>query len=91
MNQSILFSDLHHWDEAKQAVVFFSQQNGALIECLAARQVLQALAARELTDPQAIVWAFEQWRFDLEEIAERAIEEEMFNPLGQIEITREPI
>lgn len=26
MNQSILFPDLQHWDEAKQAVVFFAQQ-----------------------------------------------------------------
>lgn len=44
MNQSILFPDLQHWDEAKQAVVFFAQQNGALIECLVARQVLQELS-----------------------------------------------
>lgn len=89
MNQSILFPDLQHWDESKQAVVFFAQQNGALIECLVARQVLQELSGEALAESQHVMTVFSEWRFDLEELAEQVIEDEMFNSLGQIEITRE--
>ncbi|MEH0389789.1 DUF1488 domain-containing protein [Vibrio mimicus] len=89
MNQSILFPDLQHWDENKQAVVFFAQQNGALIECFVTRQVLQELSGEALVESQHVMTVFSEWRFDLEELAEQAIEDEMFNSLGQIEITRE--
>ncbi|QJY40919.1 DUF1488 domain-containing protein [Vibrio cholerae] len=89
MNQSILFPDLQQWDEQKQDVEFFAQQNGALIPCLVARQVLQELSGEALAVSQHVMTAFSEWRFDLEELAEQAIENEMFNSLGQIEITRE--
>ncbi len=68
---------------------FSSAKTGALIECLVARQVLQELSGEALAESQHVMTAFSEWRFDLEELAEQAIENEMFNSLGQIEITRE--
>lgn len=69
--------------------MYFCSANGALIECLVARQVLQELSGEALAESQHVMTAFSEWRFDLEELAEQAIENEMFNSLGQIEITRE--
>ncbi|EEY45206.1 conserved hypothetical protein [Vibrio mimicus VM223] len=54
-----------------------------------ARQVLQELSGEALVESQHVMTVFSEWRFDLEELAEQAIEDEMFNSLGQIEITRE--
>ena len=89
MNQSILFPDLQHWDEEQQVVVFFAQQNGALIECIISLSALEELAETPLAEPSEIMNTFSQWRFDLEESAEQAIDEERFNASGQIVLTRE--
>ncbi len=86
MNQSILFPDLQEWNEALQAVVFPAQQSGALIECVVSLSRLKQLSHRDdLTAEQALD-CFSELRFDLEELAEEAIEDEEFNSLGQVEL-----
>lgn len=86
MNQSILFPDVQNWDEERQAVVFPAQQSGALIECVVAASELAKLSGQPVCGAQQAVDAFTRLRFDLEELAEALIEDEEFNPFGQIEI-----
>lgn len=88
MNQSILFPDIQSWNEELEAIVFPAQQSGALIECVVGQAMLEHLAGISITTPQQAVEVFEQYRFDIEELAEEQIEEEQFNELGQILITR---
>ncbi|EJG0975450.1 DUF1488 domain-containing protein [Vibrio parahaemolyticus] len=84
MNQSILFSDMQSWDEVSQSVNFAAQQSGALIECFVTKQKLEKLSGSELDTEQAVISAFIDYRFDLEEIAEELIEDEAFNEEGHI-------
>lgn len=84
MNQNILFPDLQHWHAEKQAVCFQAQQAGALIPCFISIADLEKRALQKLETEQAILAVFNQYRFDLEELAEEAIEEEDFNVLGEI-------
>ncbi|EGR3222372.1 TPA: DUF1488 domain-containing protein [Vibrio parahaemolyticus] len=84
MNQSILFPDMQSWDEVSQSVNFVAQQSGALIECCVTKQKLEKLSGSELDTEQAVISAFIDYRFDLEEIAEELIEDEAFNEEGHI-------
>ncbi|EGQ8310161.1 DUF1488 domain-containing protein [Vibrio parahaemolyticus] len=84
MNQSILFPDMQSWDEVSQSVNFSAQQSGALIECFVTKQKLEKLSGSELDTEQAVIAAFIDYRFDLEEIAEELIEDEAFNEEGHI-------
>ncbi|ELB1484766.1 DUF1488 domain-containing protein [Vibrio parahaemolyticus] len=84
MNQSILFPDMQSWDEVSQSVNFTAQQSGALIECFVTKQKLEKLSGSELDTEQAVIAAFIDYRFDLEEIAEELIEDEAFNEEGHI-------
>ncbi|WP_047049368.1 DUF1488 domain-containing protein [Vibrio mexicanus] len=83
MNQSILFPDMQSWDEGKQAVMFPAQQSGALIECVVGVDKLAELVGHSVEGKEAALNAFEQCRFDLEELAEELIEDEMFNSNGR--------
>ncbi|ELA9430330.1 DUF1488 domain-containing protein [Vibrio parahaemolyticus] len=84
MNQSILFPGMQSWDEVSQSVNFAAQQSGALIECFVTKQKLEKLSGSELDTEQAVISAFIDYRFDLEEIAEELIEDEAFNEEGHI-------
>ncbi|EHH1173849.1 TPA: DUF1488 domain-containing protein [Vibrio parahaemolyticus] len=84
MNQSILFPDMQSWDEVSQSVNFAAQQSGALIECFVTKQKLEKLSGSELDTEQAVIAAFIDYRFELEEIAEELIEDEAFNEEGHI-------
>ncbi|HGF5190046.1 TPA: DUF1488 domain-containing protein [Vibrio parahaemolyticus] len=84
MNQSILFPDMQSWDGLSQSVNFAAQQSGALIECFVTKQKLEKLSGSELDTEQAVISAFIDYRFDLEEIAEELIEDEAFNEEGHI-------
>lgn len=86
MNQAILFPDLYHWDEKLQSVVFHAQQGGALIDCIVGTAELAKLSGAVVSDGQQALSVFEQYRFDLEELAESLIEDEEFNARGNIEI-----
>lgn len=87
MNQSILFPDVQTWDKEKQVVIFPAQSRGALIECVVSKHYLERLSGQALEDESAVLSAFTQLRFDVEEEAETLIEDEMFSSSGQIEIT----
>lgn len=86
MNQSILFPDLQQWDEQKQSIVFPAQQAGMLIECVVSLARLSALSGLPLQSGDEALQQFKALRFDLEELAEERIEDELFNSDGQIEI-----
>ncbi|MGF1683459.1 DUF1488 domain-containing protein [Photobacterium minamisatsumaniensis] len=86
MNQNILFADLQMWDQNKQAVNFPAQQAGALITCWVSLHWLQQQSSVVLTNEAEILSAFTANRFDLEELAEALIEDEMFNDDGDVVI-----
>ena len=87
MNQDILFADIQTWDNERQAVNFPAQQGGALINCWVSLAWLEKKCSQTLVDEAAALYAFGQCRFDLEDIAETMIEDEDFNPDGDIEIS----
>ncbi|PKF49697.1 DUF1488 domain-containing protein [Enterovibrio nigricans] len=84
MNQNILFPDLHNVDDARQAVSFHAQQAGGLIPCFVQVSDLEKRTGSELDSKEAILNIFNEYRFDYEELAENAIEEEDFNGAGEI-------
>lgn len=86
MNQSILFADIHSWDEEHQVVVFPAQQAGALIECVVSLAELSRLSGQAIDSGQQALALFAEWRFELEERAEALIEDEAFNQRGQIDV-----
>jgi len=86
MNQDILFADLQTWDSERKAVCFPAQQAGALIRCWVSLAWLENQAGSPLADEAAMLTAFAEYRFDLEEMAESLIEEEAFNATGEIEV-----
>ncbi|WP_394204861.1 DUF1488 domain-containing protein [Shewanella waksmanii] len=85
MNQSILFNDDAQWLEAQQLVMFTAQQMGMKIECyVALTKLAQWIAQSGIDNTQEPLAMFEQCRFDVEELAERLINQEAFNQKGQI-------
>lgn len=84
MNQNILFSDDKEWDDSRQCVIFFAQQAGQLIPCTASLGLLSELDGNSVTSQQQALEAFSRVQFDLEEMAEEAIEDETFSPSGEI-------
>lgn len=83
MNQNILFSDRCEWDDKRQAVVFQAQQAGQLIDCIVSLGLLSQLDDTKVSKENALT-AFERVHFDLEDLAEEAIEDEKFSPTGEI-------
>ncbi|WP_434357629.1 DUF1488 domain-containing protein [Parasalinivibrio latis] len=86
MNQNILFPDVQTWHAEQGQVEFPAQQAGALITCFVSKQWLETAIGHSLDDETAVLAAFANCRFDLEDIAEGAIEDENFNTEGCIEI-----
>lgn len=84
MNQGILFPDLMEWQAQEQRVHFPAQQMGALINCYISRRRLEKMTGLVLTKEGDIVRAFESVRFDIEDIAEKLIEEQEFGEDGAI-------
>lgn len=87
MNQSILFPDLQTWQEDKQYITFPAQQSGLMITCIINLDNLSELTGEAIKDKNQALLAFEEYRFDIEELAEQLIEDEAFNNDGQICIT----
>ena len=67
-------------------MTFPAQQSGALIECIVTKNALEKLSGQIIADGQQALRIFNQYRFDLEELAEGLIEDEEFNYRCQIEI-----
>lgn len=86
MNQSILFPDSERWNEEQQCIVFPAQQSGMLIECLVSLEKLSTISGQALRSGDEALQQFRALRFDLEELAEELIEDEQFNPKGQVEL-----
>lgn len=84
MNQGILFSDLMEWQADEQRVRFPAQQMGALIDCYISQRRLERMTGLALTREDDIARAFESVRFDIEELAEKLIEEQEFAEDGAI-------
>ncbi|WED21803.1 DUF1488 domain-containing protein [Vibrio sp. JC009] len=86
MNQSILFPDIQTWDADSEKVVFPAQQSGALIECEISKSKLEGISGASVDSEEEALQQFKTCRFDIEELAEELIEDEMFNSKGRIEI-----
>ena len=84
MNQGILFPDLMEWQAGEQRVRFPAQQMGALINCYISRRRLEKMTGLSLVKEEDILRAFESVRFDIEDIAEKLIEEQEFAEDGAI-------
>ncbi|MDP5255637.1 MULTISPECIES: DUF1488 domain-containing protein [unclassified Vibrio] len=86
MNQSVLFPDQCDWQEALGIITFPAQCQGALIECFVAKSTLEHHLNTSLDTQAELNEAFEQLRFDLEDIAEQKILDDDFDLQGRIEI-----
>lgn len=84
MNQEILFPDLQEWLAGEQRVGFPAQAMGALIQCYIGRSQLERMAGTALLGEAEVLRAFDALRFDIEELATLAIEEQAFAPDGSI-------
>lgn len=87
MNQSIIFPDEQRWSDELQAVIFPAQASGMLIECLVKGDVLIRLSGQNIDSPEQALACFEGLRFDIEELAEQAIEAEEYDSSGRIQIS----
>lgn len=76
MNQSILFVDRVEYIEDTKRIYFFAQVNGQLITCFYLTKQSKESAIKD----------FESKKFDYEDIAESAIEDELYNDQGEIEV-----
>lgn len=86
MNQDILFPDLQEWQSAQQRICFPAQMMGALIQCYISKGQLERMAGLVLRSEDDALRAFSSLRFDIEELATQAIEEQAFAPDGSITI-----
>nr|WP_086937749.1 DUF1488 domain-containing protein [Thaumasiovibrio occultus] len=84
MNQLILFPDIQTYDANAQVVRFPAQQAGALIECSVTVSWLAEQQGQALVNEDAILAAFAELRFDIEDAIETLIEEEAYNAVGEI-------
>ncbi|WP_421153515.1 DUF1488 domain-containing protein [Aeromonas dhakensis] len=84
MNQGILFPELADWQPHEQRIHFSAQQMGALVDCYISRRRLEKMTGLSLAREEDILRAFESVRFDIEEMAEKLIEEQEFAEDGAI-------
>ncbi|MDB1122556.1 DUF1488 family protein [Vibrio algarum] len=87
MNQAILFPDIQEWNAKLEVIKFPALQSGSLIDCTISLHRLSALSRNDEIGENEVLNVFSEYRFDIEEIAEEMIEDEMFNDLDQIEIS----
>ncbi|WP_028116936.1 DUF1488 domain-containing protein [Ferrimonas senticii] len=90
MNQQILFNDRIEVDWSQQWIQFDAQWAGQVVPCLITIAQLAKLANCQIENIEQASAAFEQCRFDLEEQAELLIEEESFDPQGQVWLGHQP-
>ncbi|MCT7942850.1 MULTISPECIES: DUF1488 domain-containing protein [Shewanella] len=81
MNQNLIFGD--DVTALESAVRFSAQQQGQVIQCLISFSSLTKLSSLLVTVNNAVT-VFEQIRFDIEELAEKAIKDELFEDDGSI-------
>ncbi len=76
MNQSIIFVDRVEYDENTKRVFYFAQVSGQLVTCCYSTN----------KSKEGALLDFESKKFDYEDIAENAIEGELYNDEGLIEV-----
>ncbi|CAM3889814.1 hypothetical protein VA7868_04513 [Vibrio aerogenes CECT 7868] len=86
MNQSVIFSDVQYWCDETQQVCFSAQLSGLLIECFISLPALEKISAQTIVDSHNALDVFTQYRFDIEELAENAIEDDRYDEQGRIVI-----
>ncbi|WP_394497579.1 DUF1488 domain-containing protein [Shewanella sp. ENK2] len=86
MNQSILFTDIVDWHDAQQKLSFVAQVQGMNVTCMIKAETIEKLAAIKIENSQQALAAFEQIRFDIEDLAEELIESEAFDEQGMIQL-----
>ncbi|WP_028864940.1 DUF1488 domain-containing protein [Psychromonas aquimarina] len=86
MNQSILFPELQSYCELTEHIEFPAQTNGQLIYCVLGRDKLHQISQEQSENEAQLLALFEQYRFDIEELAEQLIENEQFAEDGKIYI-----
>ncbi|WP_153915655.1 DUF1488 domain-containing protein [Shewanella sp. TC10] len=86
MNQSIIFTDIIEWDEATKKLSLIAQVQGMNVTCLIDTSRLEKLASLTIQNEKEALAAFEQVRFDIEDIAEALIESESFDEHGFIHV-----
>ena len=88
MNQAILFSDNERYNSALQQVEFEAQCQGALITCVISVdnlfQVNNRKATLQDTNEAIVLNVFESSRFDIEELAEQMIHDQIFSADGKV-------
>ena len=83
MNQSVLFND--QFDVNPQGIYFNAQQQGMQIVCFIGFETLSKLADRAV-DVKNAATIYEEYRFDIEELAEQAIDHEYYQDDGSIKL-----
>ena len=83
MNQSVLFNDDIHCDEAAQQVSFTAQSSGALVRCYLSTSYLNRIGI-DRTSNQELVTQCLLFQFDIEEDAQQAIDDEHLNERNEL-------
>lgn len=86
MNQSIIFTDIVEWDAPTMGLSLIVQVQGMNMTCLIKATTLEKLASTTIKNEQQALAAFEQVRFDIEDLAESLIETESYDEQGLIHI-----
>ncbi|MCC4834028.1 hypothetical protein BCU84_17340 [Shewanella sp. 10N.286.51.B7] len=86
MNQSIIFTDIVEWDEALKQVYLIVQVQGVNVSCFIKPAIIEKLTSTTIKNGTEAIVAFEQVRFDIEDLAEALIESESFDEHGHIYI-----
>ena len=85
MNQAIQFSEREWWDEDTQAVCFIAMVNGFQLTCAIHGKELH----RRYSEEQSALALFIDNRWDLEEEATRAIQDQMEDAQGWVWLSSE--
>lgn len=85
MNQAILFPELEVWNKELQQVEFPAIVQGMRIQCCVGLDSLSAWANAPVSPENALL-IFQQYRWDIEEGAEYAINQQQFDDEGYVHI-----
>ena len=86
MNQDIIVGDEIYWQPDEQRVAFSTHWQGRQVPCFITLHRLEHLSGQQLADEANVILAFEQVRFDIEELVCERIEEAAFAPDGSISL-----
>jgi len=85
MNQSILFNDDLIWCNDKKQASLTAQSAGLLVQVIVSKRYLQRLGL-DSVEPTAVIKFCQDMQFDIEDDAQRLIEEERLNENNQLHL-----